>query len=182
MLGPLDFWVWGDSGAAIRARATDHSDPQVRVTDHSDPSTRATNAPHEEDDTVTITIDGQTVERRRLYPNNAHLVKVYLEQFDATANDYAAWDDATSPAVAFCTDRLGASVISGMGPFTLTAVDATNYPGWFYYVVPVSVMALLDDDAYTGTTVYQRITAGASSELRTTTPFIVADPRFAADP
>lgn len=170
MLGPIDFWVWGGGGAVVRARATDYSDPSVRATNDSD-----------EDDDVTVTIDGQAVVRKRLHPNNSHLARVYLEQFDPTVNDYAAWDDAPSVQVAFCSDKLGETVISGMGPFTMTAVDAA-YPGWFYYVVPVSVMALLDTTALLGTTVYQRITAGASSELRVVTPFIVADPRVAADP
>ena len=172
MLGPLDFWVWGDGGAAVRARITDHSGPSVRIT----------NAPNEEEDVMTITIDGQTVERRRVWPNNAHLTKKYIEQYDPEANDYAAWDDAPSAAVAFCSDRLGANVISGMGPFTMAAVDAVNFPGWFYYVTPVSVMALLDDDAYTGTTIYERVTVGAASEARVVTPCIVSDPRLAADP
>lgn len=124
-------------------------------------------------------IDGQEVEVKRLFVRNAHLAWGYLEKFSVTDNAMAAWSDATSVAVAFCTDRQGDSVIASLGPFSMTAVDATNHPGYYYYIVPTSVTALLDTDEYRGRTIYQRITAGASSEVKVVTPWIVTEPRFA---
>lgn len=126
---------------------------------------------------MTTTIDGQSTEIKPIFPNNADLVRQYLTKFSATDNDYVAWDDATSVAVAFCTDAEGTSVIGGMGPFTMTAVDAA-FPGWFHYVVPATVTALLDDALYQGVTIYQRVTAGAAGELRVITPRLVSIPRY----
>lgn len=164
MLGPIDLWSWGDGGAPERGRAADYSGPSVRVT----------NASSEETDVQPMIIDGQEVEARRILVNNSHLVRVLLERYDATANDYEPWEGASGVAVALCSDRQGDTVISGCGPFSLTEVG----DGYYYYVVPASVTALLDVDAYRGRMVFQRIVAGASSEVKRVTPLIVTEPGF----
>jgi len=128
---------------------------------------------------TTITIDGQSVERKPFVLGNARLVLVYLEKYATAGNDHAAWTAAPSPTVAFCSDPEGDAVITDMGPFALVEVDATNYPGWYHYVVPTSVVQNLDTDAYRGTTIYQRITAGAASEVKRMTPLLVTEPGWA---
>lgn len=125
---------------------------------------------------TTTTIDGQTVELKRFVVNEANVVKVKLRKYDPTTNDYADWTGAPSPTVAFCSDKAGDSVITSMGPFALSEVSSANYPGWYYYVVPASVAALLDVAAYRGAIVYRRITAGASAEVKRMLPMIVTEP------
>lgn len=129
---------------------------------------------------TTVKLDGQDVEITPIYPHNAHLVRVYLEQYDSTVNDWAAWDDATSVTVTICTDKAGASPITGMGPFTLAAVSAENYPGYYTYTLPASVTALLDTDTYRGTRVWQIVSAGANAEVKVATLLAVTLPRLAA--
>ena len=129
---------------------------------------------------TTTIIDGQEVELKRFWLNEANLVKVKLRKYDATTNAHVDWTAAPSPTVAFCTDRQGDSVIASLGPFALTEVSSANYPGWYYYVVPASVAAQLDVDAYRGQIIYRRITAGSSAEVKRMLPMIVTEPGFAA--
>jgi hypothetical protein len=128
---------------------------------------------------MTTLIDGQEVEVGRLFVNEANLVKVKLLKYDATTNEHVAWIGAPSPAVAFCSDRQGDTVITSLGPFALTEVSSANYPGWYYYVLPASVAALLDTDAYRGTIIWRRITAGSAAEVKRMKPFIVTEPGWA---
>jgi hypothetical protein len=127
---------------------------------------------------TTTIIDGQEVELKRVFVNEANLVKVYLEKYDPTTNAHVAWTAAPSPTVAFCSDLAGDTVITSMGPFALTEVSAANYPGWYYYILPASVAALLDVAAYRGAIIYRRITAGSSAEVKRMLPMLVTDPGF----
>jgi hypothetical protein len=128
---------------------------------------------------MTIPFDGQLVTPKRIIVRNAFNALVYLEKYATAGNDLAAWTSAPSVAVAFTTDRQGNTVITDLGPFSMTEVDATNYPGWYYYIVPASVTALLDTDTYRGTTVFMRITAGSAAEVKRVYPLIVTEPGFA---
>lgn len=129
---------------------------------------------------TTTLIDGQSVAVQRLFVNNAFLARAYLTKYGVATNDYAAWADATNVQVALCTDREGDLPIAGLGPFAMAAVHVVNYPGWFFYVYTAALAALLDTNTYRGTTIYQRVTAGAAADLKAVTPFVVTEPRFAA--
>ena len=130
--------------------------------------------------TTTARIDGQDVTVKRLFVNNAHLAHEYLTRFSVTANAHVAWGDASSVQVALCTDPAGDTVIATLGPLAMAAVDAVNFPGWFYYVFTAALTAALDTDTYRGKVIYQRVTAGAAAELKVVTPWVVTEPRFAA--
>ena len=93
-------------------------------------------------------IANQEVAIKRLFVNNAHLTREYLKKYGVATNDYAAWSDATNVQVALCTDSEGDSVIASLGPFAMAAVDAVNFPGWYFYVYTAALTALLDTETY----------------------------------
>ena len=165
-----------DAGAApiVRARAVARSRPLAQLEDHSSGDIPKDIRP------MTFRYDRQTVPLKRIAIGNAWLAKHYLTIFDPDTNADIPWVDAPSPAVAFCSDPLGETVISGMGPFTLTAVDADAAPGWYHYPVPAAVVDLLEAAGLRGTVVFERVTAGADAELFVVAPRLVTRPRFAA--
>lgn len=132
-------------------------------------------------DAAYLTINGRKVEVKPLYPKNGHLARQYLTKYDPDQNKHVPWTDPTSITVALCSDKEGTTVIpgTGMGPNAMTAVEATDFPGWWHYVFPTSVTELLDTAAYRDQVIYQRVIAGALAELRVVTPFVVRVPRFA---
>lgn len=160
----------GVADEVTRARVKDRSRPYVRLTDESS----------EDKNPMKIRIDGQRLALKRLHVKSAHHALVLAEVPDDDEPEYTPWLDAPNIQVAFCSDFLGATVITGLGPETMVALDATVSPGYYEYTFPVSALAALDVAAYWDKVVFQRITAGAANEVLAVSPFLVCRSRFTA--
>lgn len=118
-----------------------------------------------------------------IFVGNSHLAKGELRAYDGASNSWLPW--AASATVRFCTmatdpetGEITYTTISGMGPFSLTpGVGAV-----FYYVVPTSVVDLLNVEAYLNQTVYQLMEGGPLSDLQVVQPLLVCPQRPPATP
>lgn len=112
-------------------------------------------------------------QRKTVYIGNSWLVRQELRYYSAATDAFEVWSGVPA-VVTFATDTAGTNTIAPL--VNLPLAESGIKPGVYYRVLATSDVAALA--AYAGQTVYQIVTAGASSELRAVLPVIVAQPRY----
>lgn len=112
--------------------------------------------------------------RKTIYLGNAYLVRQALLQYVAASDSFTPWTGATV-TVTFATNADGTGAVSGLTGLALAAVSGAA--GSYFLVLTAAQVGNLA--AYAGQTVYQIVTGGAASEVKTVVPLLVATPRFA---
>lgn len=109
---------------------------------------------------------------------NAWLAREAIRVYDPVTNAYKS-AEGLAFTVRFSlvpTGYVGASksTIASLGPFNMT--ESTVKGTYYYEVLPTLLVAALG--SIVGTTIYQIVEGGPSSELCVVQPLVVTDPRY----